>query len=257
MGEAKRKKQHQTGRTWAKGRLRIEANDVHCFDWNGTRQDAINLQKRYLDFGNKLGISAESYAKRAAGYLMAYGMPKVGEPDRRPSNFGRPWDRADIELYHAAILWSALREHVPNTGQRLEDVFVGKSLLVAFIGDKKEMINETIRELKGQPFSGGQFTMTVAVIEDYRLDPDDAVCMNEGELFTLAKGKCPEGLRHDDVVYVPRIPHDAAEADAMLRMMTILTDATKPFAKPEDVIRTYAGYTEAELMRGKPGLRVR
>jgi hypothetical protein len=256
MGEAKRKAQHQTKRTWATGKLRMEANDVHCFDWIGTRQDAVDLQRRYLDVVNSMGIDAKSYAARAAGYLMAFGMPTVGEPDRRPSNFGNPWDRANIELYRAAVLWSALREHVPDTGQRLEDVFVGKSLLVVFIGDKKEILDDTVRELKGQPFSDGHFTMTAAVIENYKLDPDKAVCMQMRDLLALAGRTCPDGLR-DDLIYVPRIPLDATEAKAMLQMMTVGLDLTKPVANPEDAIRHYAGYTDDELRRDRPAVIVR
>jgi hypothetical protein len=256
MGEAKRKAQHQAGRTWATGKLRIEANDVHCFDWNGTKQDAVDLQRRYLDVVNSMGIDAKSYAARAAGYLMAFGMPTVGEPDRRPSNFGKPWDRADIELYRAAVRWSALREHVPNTGQRLEDVFVGKSLLVVFIGEKKAILDDTVRELKGEPFSDGHFTMTAAVIDDYKLDPDKAVCMQMRDLLALAGRQCPDGQR-DDLIYVPRIPRDAMEAKAMLQMLTITADATKPVANPADAMRTYAGYTDDELRRGRPAVMVR
>jgi hypothetical protein len=99
--------------------------------------------------------------------------------------------------------------------------------------------------------------MMIGVLnEQYRLDLDDAVCMNQGDLFTIAKGSCPASLR-DGSIYVPRIPLNAAEADAMLQTLTILSDVTKPVAKPEDTMRTYAGYTDAELMRGKPGVKVR
>ena len=48
MGEAKRKARHLSGRTWAQGKISVIANEVHCFDWSGTREDAIDLQKRYL-----------------------------------------------------------------------------------------------------------------------------------------------------------------------------------------------------------------
>ena len=48
MGEAKRKARHQAGRSWAEGKISVIANEVHCFDWSGTREDAIELQKRYL-----------------------------------------------------------------------------------------------------------------------------------------------------------------------------------------------------------------
>ena len=73
--------------------------------------------------------------------------------------------------------------------------------------------------------------MAIGVInEKYRLNPDDAVCMNQGDLFALAKGECRESLR-DGSVYMLRIPRDATEAGAMLRTMTIFSDVTKPVAR--------------------------
>ena len=79
------------------GSLRIEANGELCFEWNGTRDDAIELQRLYLR-GQRRGqgnqthrAQAESTGKRAAGYLMAFGMPRVGDPDRRPSSLGADW----------------------------------------------------------------------------------------------------------------------------------------------------------------------
>ena len=52
---------------------------------------------------------------------------------------------------------------------------------------------------------------------------------------------------------MPRIPRDAAEADAMMQSFTILGDATRPVADPKDSLRYYAGYSEAELLRGGVG----
>lgn len=161
-------------------------------------------------------------------------------------------------MHGAAILWAVLHEHVPATGQKVEDIFVGKQLEVRLVGNREQILAETEREQRGEPFSGASQTMMVAVAnENYPLNPDDAVAMNERELFTLARGKFPNGIR-DDSIYVPRIPHDAAEADAMLQMMTITLDATNPVAivRPEDAIRTYAGYTDEELRRGKPSVSV-
>lgn len=43
----------------------------------------------------------------------------------------------------------------------------------------------------------------------------------------------------------------------MLRMMTILADVTAPVTSLGFATRTNAGYTEAELMRGRPGVSVR
>jgi hypothetical protein len=179
-------------------------------------------------------------------------MPKVGEPRLMPKGFGEPWAAADVELYRLAVLWRVLREHVPDTGNKLEDVFVGKVLMVMFTGDRDVLLEDTEREQRGLPLSGQPAVeMMVAVSrKDYLLNPDDAVGISERDLYVLARGHCPEGLG-DDTVYVPRIPRDAAEADAMLGMFTLFTDATKPVADPKDAMRLYAGYTEAELLRDK------
>ena len=276
MGEAKqrraaeqRRQAIEATRSWAMGSITVVANNVECFGWIGTKREAIELQKRYLDAVDALmPISAHSYAKRAAGYLMAYGIPKAGDVDLRPSNHGNRWDQIDIDLYKAAILWLALRESVPNTGQKLEDVFVGKTLVVMFSGDKDRILADTGRELGGHSLAGrqdaghvnpgaplpeDQFQMMAGVRDhNYRLDPRLAVSMKQSDLFARA-GKPLLHKRDDDVIYVPRIPLDQTEADAMLCMMTICADATDPSAG----VRTYAGYTEQELLRGKPGVRLR
>ena len=151
-----------------------------------------------------------------------------------PNGFSEPWERTDVEMNRIAVLWLALREHVPDTGNRLEDVFVGKQLVVLFTGDREGLLEETEREQRGQPFSNEQFQMMVAVASDrYLLNPDDAVCMNEGELWRLAEATYPDELGNGSI-HVPRIPRDAAaEAKAMLAMTTITADATKPVADPE------------------------
>ncbi len=256
MGEAKRKARQQAGRPWAQGSLKVVANKVECFDWRGTRDDAVALQKQYLAAVNTLGVDAQSYGRRAAGYLMAFGPPKVGEPRLTPSGFGEPWAEVDVDLNKGAVLWSVLREHIPNTGAKVEDVFVGKKLLAMFNGDREAILAETERERRGEPFSGDDFQMMVAVLsENYPLDPAEAVAMSEEEFCELAYGKgLPDRAGE---IYLPRIPHDGTEALAMAKMLTILADTTEPVADPKDSIRTYAGYTDAELMRGKPGVRVR
>ena len=253
MGEARRKARHQAGRAWAKGAIKVVANGVECFDWNGTREDAVDLQKRYLAAVNGLGLDARSYAKRAAGYLMVFGAPKAGEPRLMPNGFGAPWESVDVEMNRNAVLWLALREHIPNTGNRLEDVFVGKSLVVMFTGDREALLEETEREQRGQKFTNEQFQMMVAVLnERYLLNPDDAVGVLEADLYRLARGHCPDGFG-EDTIHVPRIPRDATEANAMMETFTLLSDATKPSADS----KLYAGYTEAELLRGGVGVSVR
>jgi hypothetical protein len=106
MGESKQKKARARGRSWATGAITVVANDVECFRWSGTRQEAVDLQKRFLETMNMAGFSASSHADRMVGYLGAFDMPAAGMPDQRPSNFGRPWDQIDVELFKAAILWS-------------------------------------------------------------------------------------------------------------------------------------------------------
>jgi hypothetical protein len=55
-----------------------------------------------------------------------------------------------------------------------------------------------------------------------RIDPRDAKAMTEAELFALAGHPLPVGSPiAGKSIYVPRIPIDAAEAMAMLDMMTI------------------------------------
>ena len=254
MGEAKRKKAAGENRTWAKGSLRIEANGELCFEWNGTRDDAIELKKLYLDNVGLSGLSAESFAKRAAGYLMAFGMPRVGDPDRRPSSLGADWQLIDVAMYRAAVVWMVLDEFVPSKGRKTEELFVGKSLLVMLEGDKNQILKDTQRELQGQPFSGHEFQMTTGVLDDYLLDLDEAIPVSMRELYRImGRGEpLPEDLP-DEPVYVPRVPRDAVEADAMLQTLTVLTDITKA----PGWIREYAGYTNAEMLRGQPGVVVK
>ena len=162
----------------------------------------------------------------------------------------------DVELNRIAVLWLVLREHIPNTGNKVEDVFVGQHLGAMFTGDRDAMLEYTEREQRGQRSPEEQFQMMVAVDRaPYLLDPDEAVRINEGDMYRLAKGHCPDGLG-EDTIYVPRIPRDAAEANAMMETFTILSDATKPTADPKGNMRLYAGYSEAELMRGGVGVSV-
>jgi hypothetical protein len=215
MGEAKRKAKLAAARTWLMGSIEVEANDQHCFSWKGAKDEAIKLQKEYLRAVETWTmLSAESYAKRVAGYLIAFGMPKEGDPDQCPSNTGAIWTHEEIAKLTTAILWMALREHVPDTGQRLEDIIAGKSLLLALRGDAREMLAETIRELNGQPFSDGTFEMMVAQRGDYRLDPDRAVTMPFRDLYVMAgmPPLDPDDKFYHDSVRVPRVPVDTAEA---------------------------------------------
>jgi hypothetical protein len=248
MGEAKRKAQARAGRPWAKGALKVIANGVECFDWHGTRQDAVDLQKKYLGCVNALGVDAQSYGKRAVGYLMAFGAPVAGQPRLCPSGFGEPWDAVDVELNKLAALWLGLREHIPDTGTKVEDIFVGKVLAIIFNCDRDLLLEETRREFEGLPFTGGEFQMMVGTVEPYLLDPAEAIAMPDNDL-----GMAGSPQARGEPILVPRIPHDGAEAKAMLELLTLVTDTTGEF----EGIRTYAGYTQAELLRGRVGVSVR
>jgi hypothetical protein len=211
MGEAKRKKALAATRTWAKGSIKIEANEQSCFEWTGTKDEAIKLQKDYLRVVETWTmVSAESYAKRVAGYLMVFGMPKEGDPDQRPSNLGPTWTEEEIARLNSAILWMVLHEHVPGQpGQLAEDVFAGKSLLMALHGDKRQVLAETVRELNGEPFMNKEaFTVTAGILGDYQLDPDAAVTMIFNDLVVMA-GKAPLDESCNKPIYLPRIPVDA------------------------------------------------
>jgi hypothetical protein len=127
---------------------------------------------------------------------------------------------------------------------------------------KQEITWESALQILSE--AGEQFTMTVGMKNhELRLDPRQAVSIKEADLFALANHPLAPGVTGEDLYYVPRIPLDAAEAEAMLQMTTIFTDMADPMAvaaavnDPKSLIKVYAGYTEAELLRGKPGVRVR
>jgi hypothetical protein len=266
MGEAKRKRRAAANRSWATGSIKIEANKQECFDWSGTREQAIDLQERYLEAANLFG-GCHSYAVRGTGYLMCYGMPRAGDPDHRPSSMGGTWDDGELELLKVAVLWLVLREHIPHTGQRVEDVFVGKELVVWFTGDRKEILDSTERELNGVPFDlSKQFEMKVVVLSyHHRLDPGKAVSMPFSALAEMAGLPELSEETKEDQIYIPRVPLNADEAKAMLNMLIIFVDGSKDAMdaaaaagiNPADLIIHYAGYTNDELRGGKPAVIVR
>jgi hypothetical protein len=125
MGEAKRRAanspghKHPGSRSWAIGTIDVIANGVPYFSWRGTRHEAAALQKRYLDIVDTLGLRARSYALRAAGYLMAYGMPKKGDVDRRPSNHGGRWARQGHRNRRSCGWRSASTSRIPARRSRM------------------------------------------------------------------------------------------------------------------------------------------
>jgi hypothetical protein len=78
---------------------------------------------------------------------------------------------------------------------------------------------------------------------------------NTAHTFPHSHSSADAALIGSTLVYVPRIPTDTNEAAAMLKMTTLLADLTDP-TDPEGSIRTYAGYTDDELRRGKPVVMV-
>jgi len=266
MGEAKRRKdspgrRNPNLRSWAVGQIVVVANDVPCFSWQGTRQDAAGVGDRYFATMAAHGFEAVSFAKRAAGYLMAYGMPEVGGADRRPANHGHRWDQINTDIYRDAILWLALREAVPSTGKNLGEVFIGKALTVMFTGDKQRILDDTVRELSGQPFSGEEFQMMVTVADHHLpLDPKKAVPIPEKDLWAPASFGRSAGPANGKIIYAPRVPVDADEAKAMLAMITVTADLSGEYpagTDPASLIRTYAGYTDDELRGGRPAVQIR
>jgi hypothetical protein len=140
--------------------------------------------------------------------MMAHGMPKPGDVDLSPSHAGEKWSLAEAEVYKRAVLWLALREHVPNTGTKLEDVFVGKQIVVWFKGDVDEILAQTRMETRTDAAlddcnkpgitSAGEFTMMVGVEKDYfRLDPDKAIEIPFDELIKRAGKPLPPDPKRD------------------------------------------------------------
>jgi hypothetical protein len=89
------------------------------------------------------------YAKRCADYLMVHGMPKPSDRDRRcDAAFGDVWSAQEIALVRPAILWLALRGHVPDTGLKVEDIFAGNALAIAFEGAQTIAKEPTVTSMK-------------------------------------------------------------------------------------------------------------
>jgi hypothetical protein len=292
-------------RSWAKGAFTVFANGVECFSWTGTKQDAIDVQKRCLEIVGALGIPPDRYAEQAASYLIAYGVPAAGDADRRPSGLSdQQWSADEALCFRYSILRAALREHTSAAGQRIEDVFVGRRFEIRFKGDQAEHRASMARvqqqasmarvllqqqhhhqhsddvEPSGgtessstkTPASCGPVTIETAELEaPCLLDPQDAVCIPYRDLLALAgrqidpandpasDSAIPETLPETlpemlpetslpETVYVPRIPNDAAEAEAMLRItVTVSAAASATATDPAMSPRTYAGYTSEEI----------
>jgi hypothetical protein len=269
-------------RSWAKGSIIVIANDAECFTWEA------EIQRRYLDEASKLyATNPASSARRAAGYLMAFGMPSDGADDMRPSCIGNKWTLDEVEVYKRAVLWLALHEHVPDTGLKVAALFVGKQLIAYFQGDRDEILAQTRAELAfGSDLNGtdnasitgaSEFQVMIGVHKEvFPLNPDKAIEIQWADLLAVSGRSDPSDdppFKKDDPLWVPRLPVDATEAKAMLRMTQICIDATAPvfidctlalasrageFADALDLPgpRTFCGYTRDELARGRTYVRV-
>lgn len=248
MGEAKRKeRQRQRAvqawakargqrlpRPWAKGQLIVLANGVECFVWSGTQADAIALQKRYLDKINAADASAKEYAEHVIYSLIAHGgPPQIGQED-----FSGTVTSADIELIRDAVLWRALREHVPDTGLKIEDALANLTLEVQYSGDRDLIL----RSRQGKPLPLW-YELQVMPRDPYRLDPGEAVSISDRDLFAIAYPGKQHVPGSGPPFLVPRIPLNGDEARAMFQMTAICN------LTPEDTFQVYLGYTSAELAR--------
>jgi hypothetical protein len=251
-------------RSWAKGSFTVFADSgsggvVECFSWAGTKQDAIDVQKRCLEICGTLdfrSIPPDTYAAQAASYLIAYGLPAAGDADRRPSGRSdQQWSAEEALCFRYAILRYALRQHASDAGQRIEDEFAGRRFEIRLKGDRAKNLEAMANAQHGgvEPSLGNVIKIS-ELDAPCLLDPQDAVCIPYRDLLVLAgrqidptsdpapqmqgSESIPETSSPETVpetVYVPRIPIDAAEAEAMLRMTATVA------------AKTYAGYASEEL----------
>ncbi len=157
MGEARRRRALEVGT------IHIEANHREFFNWTGTQSDAIELQKQYLAAANVTGADTRLSVRTA----LVHGMPEPGTPDHRAdSPLGSVFDRNEVVLYKAAILWLVLREHILDTGLKVEDVFVGKELIALFEGNPQAIAEHTRRETLGLPQEEYAFAMKVGMLDE-------------------------------------------------------------------------------------------
>ena len=240
---ATRQAEQRTPRTWAKGQLIVTANGVECFNWIGTQGDAVALQKSYLDQLNAAApIPAKEYADQAVySMIMHGGPPQIGEKDLTAD---------DVELIRDAVLWLALREHIPDTGLKIEDALANLVLEARFTGDRDKIG----RAKRGEEVDFLEFELLVVPRDDYRLNPSEAVSISGRELFAIVDLE-QSVLGDPPPFYVPRVPLDADEGREMMQMMT--TCAVANPTGPEDATRFYLGYTTDELSRDGLGLRIR
>ena len=149
---------------------------------------------------------------------------------------------------HTAVRFSELAKLTGDQG--LIDQAKEDERLIVLRG-KQEITREAAREILSE----------AGIKNDLlRRDPGHAIAIKKTELYALANyplaADDPYG---EELYYVPRIPSDAAEADAMLEMTTVVSDLTDPQAvlDPKSTIKICAGYTDEELMGGNPALRIR
>ena len=250
MGEAKMKRRLQkwakaretrSPRTWAKGQIIVTANGVECFNWTGTHAEAVALQRRYLDQLNASPIPARAFAEQAIFSMVVHGgPPEVGQDDMTSD---------DVETLRNAMLWLVLREHIPNTGFRVEDALADLVLEARFTGDRDRIQ----RARRGEAVGFVEWELQVIPRDDYLLDPREAVIISGVDLFAIVDpGQIVLGDPPPN--YVPRIPLDADEGREMLQKIAYC-EAANPTG-PDDTFRFYLGYSDKELAREGLGLQV-
>ena len=223
----------RAARPWGKGRIIVTANGAECFDWTGTHGEAVALQRRYLDTLNVTPIPAQAFADRAVFSLIANGgPPQVGQDDLTSD---------DVEALRNAVLWVILREHIPDTGFKIEDALANTTLEAQFTGDR-DLILRAIRGEHVEP----EFELQVIPRGRFFLDPREAVSISGIDLFNLVD---PGGrtIPGGPPFHAPRVPLDAAEGREMLR-------GTATCEGPEGSLLFYVGFTREEISR--VGLRI-
>jgi hypothetical protein len=155
-----------------------------------------------------------------------------------------------------AVLEGPWRSHgTPELGQawykaawRSEaDLIAMKDHFVQVYAEARNDIVAAIRRIKDH------FAATHGYTAAASRSPATAISMPYAQLLTLATGSAPADIPPDELVYVPRLPRNAAKAEALLETTIITTDATVP-SMP---LRIYAGYTQDELLHGRTGVVVR
>jgi len=218
-----------------------------------TLPDGRVLGHSFIEVGNDIvDFSVGDWRENAAT------IPDVkldpDEPDLPPPQ----WTASPPDFF-----WAAQKTFSPEPGQHTPDI--GRAWYTGFAGEprnatqaSKAFIDHYLPRIDavikhGIAFYALRERLSGYVRGEQRRDPANAIAMRYADFMRLLTKEVPPEMR-DDVIYVPRIPHNAAEAAAMASMMTIFCDMTGPPDQAQP--RTYAGYTDDELRRNRPAVIV-